>query len=73
MGNLQSFVLHTVQFHMYIKGKFPFPPEANNLVLSLSSSVLVFPERAQMYGAITHLYKDVDMKPFFKGEHSSSR
>lgn len=69
MGNLQSYMLQAVQFHTYIKGKFPFPAEANNLVLSLSSSV--FPERAQMYGAITQVYKDVDMKLFFKGEPSS--
>lgn len=40
MGNRQSLVLQTVQFHMYIKGKFLFPAEANNLVLSLSSSAL---------------------------------
>lgn len=40
MGNIRSLVLLTIQFHMYIKGKFLFPAEANNLVLSLSSSVL---------------------------------
>jgi len=56
---------------MYFKGKCPFPAEANNLVLSLSSSVLILPEQAQMYGAITQVYKNVDMKPFFKGEPSS--
>lgn len=67
MGNLQSFVLQTIQFHMYIKGKFPFPTEVNNLVLSQSSLVSVFPGReAQLHGTITQVYKDMDTKPFFK-------
>lgn len=42
MGNLESFVLQTIQFHLYVKGRFPFPAEVNNLVLSPSSSALVF-------------------------------
>lgn len=73
MGNLQSFMLQTIQFHIYIKDKFRFPAEANNLVLSLSSSVLVFPERAHMYGAITQVCKNEDMKLFFKEKPSISR
>lgn len=37
MGNLQSFVLQTIQFHMYIKAKFSFLAKVNNLVCSFKA------------------------------------